>query len=83
MLAQDAGVTDQWNEARATGKESFVPLPREIPVRLLYQTVLFDDQGEPVVRADPYGWNDRGSVALGFKAGSGARLRASRANIGP
>ncbi|SEK07149.1 Murein L,D-transpeptidase YcbB/YkuD [Sphingobium sp. AP50] len=83
MLAQDAGITDQWNKARATGKESFVPLPREIPVRLLYQTVLFDDQGEPVVRADPYGWNDRVSVALGFKAGSGARLRGSGADIGP
>lgn len=83
MLAQDAGITDQWNKARATGKESFVPLPREIPVRLLYQTVLFDDQGEPVVRADPYGWNDRVSVALGFKAGSGARLRGSGSDIGP
>lgn len=83
MLAQDAGITDQWNKARATGKESFVPLPREIPVRLLYQTVLLDDQGEPVVRADPYGWNDRVSVALGFKAGSGARLRGSGADIGP
>ncbi len=83
MLAQDARITDQWNKARATGKESFVPLPHEIPVRLLYQTVLFDDQGEPVVRADPYGWNDRVSVALGFKAGSGARLRGSGADIGP
>lgn len=83
MLAQDAGIKDQWDKARATGKESFVPLPREIPVRLLYQTVLFDDQGEPVVRADPYGWNDRVSVALGFKAGSGARLRGSGADIGP
>jgi murein L,D-transpeptidase YcbB/YkuD len=83
MLAQDAGITDQWMKARATGKESFVPLPREIPVRLLYQTVLFDDQGEPVVRADPYGWNDKVSVALGFKAGSGARLRGSGADIGP
>lgn len=83
MLAQDAGITVQWNKARATGKESFVPLPHEIPVRMLYQTVLFDDQGEPVVRADPYGWNDRVSVALGFKAGSGARLRGSGTDIGP
>ena len=83
MLAQDAGILDEWNKARATGKESFVPLPREIPVRMLYQTVLFDDQGEPVVRADPYGWNDRISVALGFKAGSGARLRGAGSDIGP
>jgi murein L,D-transpeptidase YcbB/YkuD len=83
MLAQDAGILDEWNKARATGKENFVPLPREIPVRMLYQTVLFDDKGEPVVRADPYGWNDRISVALGFKAGSGARLHRAGSDIGP
>lgn len=83
MLAKDAGITDAWNKARATGKESFVPLPNEIPVRLLYQTVLFDDTGAPVVRADPYGWNDRVSVALGFKAGSGSRLKGTGSDIGP
>lgn len=83
MLASDAGITDAWNKARATGKESFVPLPREIPVRLLYQTVLFDDAGEPVIRADPYGWNDAVSVALGFKAGRGARLQGGGGDIGP
>ncbi len=83
MLAKDAGIADQWNKARATGKESFVPLPHEIPVRLFYQTILFDDEGQPVYRADPYGWNDPVSVALGFKAGSGARLRPSGVDVGP
>lgn len=83
MLAKDAGIADQWNKARATGKESFVPLPKEIPVRLFYQTILFDDGGQPVYRADPYGWNDPVSVALGFKAGSGARLRPSGVDVGP
>ncbi|MET0248668.1 MAG: L,D-transpeptidase family protein [Sphingobium sp.] len=83
MLAKDAGITDEWNKARATGKESFVPLPREIPVRLLYHTVLFDDAGEPVIRADPYGWNDAVSVALGFKAGRGSRLQGGGGDIGP
>lgn len=83
MLARDEGIIDEWNKARATGKESFVPLPREIPVRLLYQTVLFDDGGEPVIRADPYGWNDAVSVALGFKAGRGARLQGGGGDIGP
>lgn len=83
LLARDAGIIDEWNKARATGKESFVSLPREIPVRLLYQTVLFDDAGDPVVRADPYGWNDAVSVALGFKAGRGSRLRGSGSDVGP
>lgn len=83
MLARDEGVLDEWNRARATGKESFVPLPREIPVRLFYQTVLFDDAGEPVVRADPYGWNERVSAALGFPAGQDRRLHAGTADVGP
>lgn len=83
MLAKDAGISDQWNKARGSGKESFVSLPNEIPVRLFYQTILFDDEGQPVYRADPYGWNDPVSVALGFKAGSGTRLRPAGVDVGP
>ena len=60
-----------------------MPLPREIPVRLLYQTVLFDEAGEPVIRADPYGWDDRVSAALGFPIREGPRLRPSAADMGP
>lgn len=83
MLARDEGISAAWQAARATGKESFVPLPREIPVRLMYQTILFDDAGDPVVRADPYGWNDAVAAALGFPERSGHRLRASGEDIGP
>jgi L,D-transpeptidase YcbB len=83
MLARDAGVLDEWHRARATGKETFVPLGREIPVRLIYHTVLFGDDGEPIIRSDPYGWNDRVSAALGFAAGGSHRLRASGGDVGP
>lgn len=83
MLARDEGILDEWHKARATGKESFVSLPRPIPVRLYYQTVLFDADGAPVVRADPYGWNDRVSAALGFPARKTAQLRSSTAEVGP
>lgn len=83
MLAKDEGISAAWEKARATGKESFVPLPRPIPVRLTYQTVLFDDAGEPVIRADPYGWNDRVAAALGFPASEGHRLRPSGSDVGP
>jgi murein L,D-transpeptidase YcbB/YkuD len=83
LLARDAGVLDEWRKARATGKETFVPLPREIPVRLLYHTVLFDEAGEPVIRADPYGWNDRVSAALGFPARESLRLRRTASDVGP
>ncbi|MBO9517186.1 MAG: L,D-transpeptidase family protein [Porphyrobacter sp.] len=83
MLARDEGITDQWQRARATGKESFVSLPREIPVRLFYQTVLFDDAGAPQVRADPYGWNDRVATALGYQSSKSYRLRPSNSDVGP
>lgn len=83
MLANDEGISAEWEKARATGKESFVPLPKAIPVRLTYHTVLFDDAGEPVIRADPYSWNDRVSAALGFPASKGHRLRPSGSDVGP
>jgi murein L,D-transpeptidase YcbB/YkuD len=83
MLAKDEGILDKWNEARATGKESFVGLPRAIPVRMLYQTVLIDDAGQPVVRADPYGWNDRVATALGFAKTESRRLHAGGEDLGP
>lgn len=83
MLANDEGISAEWEKARATGKESFVPLPKAIPVRLTYQTVLFDEADEPVIRADPYGWNDGVSAALGFPANEGHRLQPSGSDVGP
>ncbi|SEL07190.1 Murein L,D-transpeptidase YcbB/YkuD [Sphingomonas palmae] len=83
MLARDEGVTDEWHQARGTGKETFVKLPKQIPVRMLYQTVLFDDSGEPIVRNDPYGWDDRVGEALGFKAGKALRVETHASDEGP
>jgi murein L,D-transpeptidase YcbB/YkuD len=83
MLATDEGILDEWKKAIASKKESFVPLDQEIPVRLLYQTVIFNDAGPPVIRADPYGWNDRVSAALGFPVKEIGRLRPSTSDIGP
>lgn len=83
MLARDEGVLEEWRRARATGKETFVKLPREIPVRLIYQTVLLGDDGEPVIRSDPYGWNDRVATALAFPPRQAYRVRTSGGDIGP
>lgn len=83
ILARDMGVLDQWKAARATGKETFVALPREIPVRLTYQTIVFDDAGNPVIRADPYGWNGAVAAALGFAERKGHILRTSGDDVGP
>ena len=83
LLARDEGVLEAWRDARAAGEQTFVPLPRRIPVRMLYHTVLFGDDGEPIIRNDPYGWNDRVAAALGFKAAGGIRVRTSGADVGP
>jgi len=83
MLAKDEGVLDEWHKAHATGEETFVKLPREIPVRLLYQTVVLGEDGEPVIRSDPYGWNDPVAAALGFSSRQGYRLRTSVSDVGP
>lgn len=52
-------------------------------MRLLYQTVLLDKDGDPIVRGDPYGWNDRIATALGFGVAGAAHLRAGSGDLGP
>ena len=44
---------------------------------------LFDDAGEPVIRADPYGWNDRVAVALGLGTSASYKPAARDADVGP
>jgi len=65
MIAEDQGVLDAWNRARATGEESFVPLPHSIPVRLFYQTA-YVENGRVVIVPDAYGWDEDVAEALGL-----------------
>jgi hypothetical protein len=50
---------------------------------MLYQTVLFDEAGAPVIRNDPYGWNDRVAEALKLDGHSSLRVRRGGADVGP
>jgi murein L,D-transpeptidase YcbB/YkuD len=83
LIAGDEGIADEWQAALASGEETFVKLPRQIPVRLLYQTVLFADDGTPIIRNDPYNWNDRVAVALGFAASNALGFKAGKGDVGP
>jgi len=65
MIAQDEGQLDAFEKALATKKETGVPLPNKIPVRLMYQTAYLDG-GKVVFRGDPYGWDDKLAQALGL-----------------
>lgn len=82
MLAADQGVTSQWDEARAGGEESFVPLPRPIPVRLLYQTA-FVDGGRIRYRLDAYGWDNDVARALGLATRPRHEFGNQRRDLGP
>ncbi|HMG47852.1 MAG TPA: L,D-transpeptidase family protein [Allosphingosinicella sp.] len=82
MIAGDQGVADQWRDALATGEEGFVPLPRPIPVRLLYHTV-FVDRGRIVFAPDVYGWDEGVAEALGLPRRPRPAAAAQSRDLGP
>ncbi len=83
MLAESEGVTEAWQTAQSSGEMTFVPLPRRIPVRLLYHNVYVDDGGRVAFRTDPYGWNDPIAEQLGFAKAAAKRAEAQAIDIGP
>jgi len=82
LIAAQEGVLDDWRDARAEQDETFVSLPREIPVRLLYHTA-FVDGGRVHIRADAYGWDEDLAEALGLVARPRGQRPAHAADVGP
>jgi murein L,D-transpeptidase YcbB/YkuD len=82
MIAQSEGVLDQWQQALATHDETFVPLPRPIPVRLLYHTA-YADHGRIMFVPDVYGWDEDVAGALGLPRRTRAAARAAVRDLGP
>jgi len=83
MIARQEGIEDKWQQARKTGKQTFVPLPQPIPVRLLYWNAFVDGSGTVLFRTDPYGWDDKVAEALGFKGQSSRKASAGDIDLGP
>jgi murein L,D-transpeptidase YcbB/YkuD len=83
MLAREAGVSGEFNQARASGEETFVDLPQNIPVRLLYHTAFVEPSGEVRFRTDPYGWDDRVAEALGYEPRQSPTLQTHISAVGP
>lgn len=82
MLAEQQGVLPEFQKAMASGKETFVDLPHDIPVRLMYHSAFWD--GSRVrFRADAYGWDEDVAVALGFDKNGRRTLRTQRGDVGP
>ena len=82
MIAADENVSDDWDRARATGEESFVPIAHAIPVRLLYQTAYLDN-GRIVIVPDVYGWDEDVAEALGLPPRARPTASAHGQDIGP
>lgn len=83
ILARDERMTVQWHHRTARAKRRSSSCLKQILVRMLYQTVLLDNAGEPIVRNDPYGWNDRFVAALGFEVGKALRVKTRASEKGP
>ena len=83
MIAREQGIMSDYGEAQASGSETFVDLPDNIPVRLLYQTAFLDPSGDVHFRTDPYGWDERVAEALGYEPRQSARLDTHISDVGP
>lgn len=83
MIAQDAGVSNRYRQAAASGEETFVDLPKEIPVRLLYHTAFIDDAGKVAFRNDPYGWDEKVAGALGYEMRQPIAVDGHIRDVGP
>ncbi|MBV9526874.1 MAG: L,D-transpeptidase family protein [Sphingomonas sp.] len=84
-LAQEQGVLDKFTTAMQADQDNgFVKLPKEIPVRLLYQTAFWD--GSRIqFRPDVYGWDENIAKALELAPGPPEKIQQpeSSDDVGP
>ena len=83
LIAEDSGVAAEWQRAKAGRSRAFVKLPQNLPVRLIYQNVFVNDDGQVAFRADAYDWNGRISTALGFPELSSTIAKPGAVDISP
>jgi len=83
MLARADGVDAEFTKAMATGKETFVKLNHEIPVRLMYHTAFLGQDGRVHFAADVYGWDNDVATALGYPTMQRSQAKTTSADIGP
>ena len=66
LLAYEGGWTSQRLRKMIGGRESWVKLPKKIPIHITYFTAFVDDAGKLETRPDIYGYNARVERALGL-----------------
>lgn len=83
-LAEQEGILDQFQKAMQGDDETFIKLPHEIPVRLLYQTAFWD--GSRIqFRPDVYGWDENIAKALELAPGPPVKIEQPESSdeVGP
>jgi len=83
-LAQQEGVLEQFQKAMQKDDQSFVELPQQIPVRLLYHTAFWD--GSRIqFRPDVYGWDENIAKALELAPGPPQKIEQPESgdDVGP
>ena len=83
-LAQQEGISDQFQQAMQQQDEKFIKLPKPIPVRLIYQTAYWDGS-RLQFRPDVYGWDENVAKALDLAPGPPEKIPQpeSSDDIGP
>ncbi len=66
LLAYQGGWTKERLRKMVGGRESWVNLPKHIPIHITYFTAFVDDSGTLQMRPDIYGYNARVERALGL-----------------
>jgi len=84
MIAQQEGVSDKFSQAMSKDEQTFVQLPNEIPVRLLYRTAFWDGSKVRYVK-DYYGWDANVAKALELAPGRPQKIDQpeSSDDVGP
>jgi murein L,D-transpeptidase YcbB/YkuD len=83
MIAQADGISEEFNEAMATGDETFVGLKTDIPVRLMYHTAFVGTDGKIRFVQDAYGWDNDVAAALGYERRQVQQPQYESADVGP
>ena len=83
MLASENDVLDKFGRAMASGDETFVDLPGEIPVRLMYHTAFVGPDCRVGFVPDVYGWDNDVAAALGYETRQPPQLEHRPGDVGP
>jgi murein L,D-transpeptidase YcbB/YkuD len=82
-LAAADGVLPRFQQAMASGEETYVKLKAPIPVRLMYHTAYLGTDGRIHFAQDVYGWDNDVAAALGYQRKERTKVEHHAGDVGP